>query len=128
MKRASRFYLSGQVVVAVAVILGVSMTAQANKSKVKNSFKPSYKVESCDCLGFSEDIPTFLSDLASDYDSQIYGEGRSIAEAEKQAGLMCTETYNLYAKSSKQEHPESVTQTGCQKLKSTPDGDWVSVN
>lgn len=126
MKGASRIFLSGQVIVAVAVILGFTVTAQA-KATSENKFKPSFKVDRCDCLGFSQDIPTFLSDLNGGYDFDIYGEGRNIAEAEQKADQMCKEVYLTVAEISKLEHPDSVTQSGCEKLKSNPDGDWVSL-
>jgi hypothetical protein len=118
----SNIKISKQLVLAVSVLLVFqSMAYGAQK------FTPSYKVDRCDCLGFSEDIPTFLSDLAGGHDMDIYGEGKSLRAAEKEAKQMCVETYRNFASVSQTEDPNNVTQTGCERLKSTPDGEWVSL-
>jgi hypothetical protein len=124
MKNKKFFGMSLQMIVAITVLFGVHSTSQAN---TEATFKPIYKVDRCDCLGFSEDIPTFLSDLAGTQDLGIYGEGPSLAQAEKQAQHMCKETYRSYASASVSEDVNSVTQSGCQKLQSTPHGEWVSL-
>ena len=117
------FFISGQVVIALAFVFGVQTSAHGQNK----SFTPRYKVERCDCLGFSEDIPTFLSDLAGAQDLDIFGEGKSVKAAEKKARNMCIETYRNFASVSKAEDPNNVTQSGCRKLKSTPGGEWVSL-
>ena len=122
MKRASSILLSGQLILAVAVILGISSVAQATEKR--STFKPTFKVEKCDCFGYSGDIETFLSDLENGSDIDIYGEGKSLAAATKKAHRMCVQHYRVLAEASKN---KSVTETGCTKMRSTPDGDWVTI-
>ncbi len=120
--------VSGQLLVVLALVFGIHSVAQAKKRAPK--FTPMYKVERCDCLGYSEDIPTFLSDLAGANDLDelyIFGEGRTLQDAEQSAQNLCIETYRSYASVSKIEDSSSVTQSGCKKMKSTPDGRWVSI-
>ena len=125
MRQAKKnIYLSGQLLLALAVIVGISSTAYAKPNK---TFKSTYKVERCDCLGFSEDIPTFLSDLSGAQDLDIYGEGKTLKDAQRNAQNMCVEAYRNFASVSEKEHPDSVTQSGCHTLRSTPDGQWVSL-
>ena len=129
MNLQNRFKITGQLILAMALILGFHSTAYG-KNKARAKFKPTYKVERCDCVGFSEDIPTFLTTLAKTDDLDelyIYGEGKTLKAAEKQAEKMCIQTYRDFASVSKKEHPNSVTQSGCTKLKSTPDGEWVNI-
>ncbi len=123
--RAKMLNVRSQVVISLALIFGSSSYAQGMQA-VNNNFTPTYKVEKCDCLGFSEDIPTFLSDL-SDGHQDIYGEGKSLKEAQNSAQNMCVETYRNFASVSKTEDPNSVTRSGCHQLRSTPDGDWVAI-
>lgn len=128
---AKKLNISGQLMLAIALLFTLSSVAQGRAVMTKKAkFKPTYKVERCDCLGFSEDIPTFLSDLAGADDlSQldIFGEGNTLQVAETNAQNMCIETYRNFASVSKSESAESVTQSGCKKLKSTPDGEWVAI-
>lgn len=124
MKNKRYFGMSLQMLIAMTVIFGVHSTSQANTDA---TFKTTYKVDRCDCLGFDKDIPTFLSDLVGHEDLGIYGEGDSLAQAEKAANNMCVESYRSYASVSAKDNSDSVTESGCQKLKSTPDGDWVSI-
>lgn len=132
MNITQRLIVSGQTLVAVVVIFGIHFTAQGKAQySQKPKFTPRYKVERCDCFGFSEDIPTFLSDLANARELgqlDIYGEGKSIEEAEDQALSLCIETYRHYASRSQNSTPESVTQSGCKRLQSTPEGEWVALN
>ncbi len=124
-----RMKLSGQLLVVIAVIFGFQSIAHAKRMSTPK-FTPTYKVERCDCLGYSDDIPTFLTDLAgadSVDELYIYGEGKSIAAAEESAQNLCIETYRSYASVEKKEDASTVTQSGCTKLKSTPDGRWVSL-
>ena len=116
--------ISGQLLLALAIVLGINSTAHARQNK---TFKPSYKIENCDCLGFSEDIPTFLSDLAGAQDLDIYGEGETLKVAQSNAQNKCVETYRNFASVSTIEHPNSVTQSGCRTFRSTPNGEWVSL-
>lgn len=116
--------ISGQLALVLTVVFGIQSVAYG---KAKKNFTPRYKVEQCDCLGFSEDIPTFLSDLAGAQDLHIFGEGKSLKAAEKDAQNMCIQTYRSFASASKNEHPNNVTQSGCTKLKSTASGEWVSI-
>ncbi|MCB0377824.1 MAG: hypothetical protein KDD33_04965 [Bdellovibrionales bacterium] len=117
--------ISSQLILAVVLIFGLSFPAQAkNKS---TQYKPTYKVENCDCLGFSDDIPTFLSDLPNAQGVEIFGEGKDPKEANERAQNMCVETYRNFASTGYFEDHKSVTRTGCKMYKSTPDGDWVSI-
>ena len=125
MLRAQSIGLTGQLLVAVAIVFGISSIAQAAPNSTK--FKPSYKVERCDCFGYSEDIPTFLSDLEGGNDIDIFGEGKSLEAASKSAHNMCVEQYRGLATKSKKYHISSVTESGCTKLRSTPDGEWVAI-
>ncbi len=128
MKVSGQTKVSGQLLVVMALVFGFHNVAYGKKQGPQ--FTPMYKVERCDCLGFSEDIPTFLSDLAGAEDVEelyIYGEGKTLQAAEKSAQNLCIETYRSYASVSHEEDPNSVTQSGCTKLKSTPDGRWVSL-
>lgn len=120
-----QFKISGQLALVLTLIFGLHSAAYG-KQKIKR-FTPSYKVEGCDCVGFSADIPTFLSDLPGADGMDIYGEGKTLKAAEKQAQNMCIQTYRNFASLSKSEHPDSVTQNSCTKLKSTPSGEWVSI-
>ncbi len=120
-----KFKISGQLALVLTLIFGMHSTAYGKRRAPK--FTPQYKVENCDCVGFSEDIPTFLSTLTGGR-PDIYGEGKSMKAAEKKAEMMCKETYRGYASASKTEHPESVSFNDCDKMKSTPEGDWVAYN
>ncbi len=120
MKAKKYFGIRSQFIVSMVLIFGFQ-TAHAN---TKATFQTTYKVDRCDCLGFEQEIPTFLSDLAGTEDLGIYGEGRSLAQAEQEAHNMCVESYRAYASTG---NIDSVTESGCQKLKSTPDGDWVNI-
>jgi hypothetical protein len=126
MKRIGPIKISGQLVIVLALLFGIHNVAHAQELE----FAPLYKVERCDCLGFDNDIPTFLSDLAgadSVDELYIFGEGETLQQAEESAQNLCIETYRSYASVAKPETMTSVTQSGCQKLKSTPDGRWVSL-
>lgn len=126
----SQLKISGQLLVAVALVIGFQSVAHAKKKNATPQFTPTYKVERCDCLGYSEDIPTFLTDLAgadSVDELSIFGEGNSLQAAEESAQNLCIETYRSYASVTKNSDPQLVTQTGCKKLKSTSDGRWVSL-
>ena len=118
---SKNFKLSRQLLVAVTLLFCIQSTARA-----ANNFTPSFKVDSCDCLGFSEDIPTFLSDLSGG-NLDIYGEGKTLKAAEEQAQNMCVETYRNFASTSESEHPNNVTRTGCKTMRSTSNGEWVSI-
>ena len=126
MKKMTVNFMSAQLVLALAVLLGVSSTAIA-KQTLKDDFKPSYKAEKCDCIGFSDDIPTFLSDLKGAQGIDIYGEGTTRKEAQTEAQNMCVETYRNFASVSEQEDSKSISHSGCHMYKSTRDGDWVSI-
>lgn len=116
--------MSKQLVLALVILLGVNVTAQARGK----SFKPTYKVENCDCLGVDQDIPTFLSDIAGNLDIEALATSRR--GAEKKADKMCVQAYRDFAseddtyaiKSSYQ-----VSSTGCQVFKSTRNGDWKAI-
>lgn len=117
--------ISSQLALTLIVIFGLSYSAHGSQAKkAKNA---TYKVEKCDCLGFSDDIPTFLSDLPGASDIDIQAEGKSPSEVQKIAKNMCVETYRNYASVSPTEDVSNVTQTGCQVFKSTNDGDWESI-
>ena len=124
MSKKTNLNITGQLVVSLLMVVGIQSVAYGQGSK---NFTPSYKVEKCDCFGFSEDIPTFLSDLPGTSGMDIFGEGKTLKDAEKNAQNMCIESYRNFASLSQQEHPESVTYSGCQKMKTTPDGEWVSI-
>jgi hypothetical protein len=118
------FSISTQLILSLIIIFGLSVNAHGKQTKKSNT---TYKVEKCDCLGFSDDIPTFLSDLPGAEHIDIQAEGKSIVDAEKSAQNMCVETYRNYASTSSQESSSSVTQTGCQIFKTDTDGSWVSI-
>lgn len=122
-KKAS--FVSLQFIVAMTVLFGMNSPAFAKKAK-KPTFKPSYKVEQCDCLGYSEDIPTFLSDLSGGGGISIFGEGKTPEAAQGKARNMCVEAYREFA-SAKKGESGSVTESGCQMFKSTENGDWISI-
>ena len=109
----------------VSLLVNFALTNQAHGKQT--SHKASYKVENCDCLGFSDDIPTFLSDLPGGADVQIFGEGKTPNEAQKMAQNMCVETYRNFASISQIEDSTEVTENGCQMFKSTQEGDWESI-
>lgn len=121
MKQMASMNLSSQLVLALAILLGVNSTAYGKQ------FTPMYKAEKCDCIGFSEDIPTFLSDLTGAQGIEIYSEGKSLADAQDQAQRMCVETYRNFASVSELESPNNVSYNGCHWFKSTQDGDWESI-
>lgn len=118
-------FISFQALVALVVLLGMNSPAFAKKVK-KETFKPSYKVEQCDCLGYSEDIPTFLSDLTGSGGVSIYGEGKTPEAAQNKARNMCVEAYREFASTTKGA-AGTVTESGCQLFQSTKDGDWISI-
>lgn len=126
MKEIAKPLLSAQLVLALAVLLGLSSTAIAKKN-MTNKFVPTYKAEQCDCIGFSDDIPTFLSDLVGAQDMDIFGEGKSPTAAQEQAKNMCVETYRNFASVSDTEDKKAISQSGCHMYKSTSDGDWISI-
>ncbi len=111
--------ISSQFILALIIFFGVSSKVQAAQNKV------TYKAEQCDCLGFSDDIPTFLSDLTKQPPT-VYGEGSSQTAAAEQARNMCIETYRSYASNDKQ-NTQSVTESGCHFFKSTGHGDWEAL-
>lgn len=125
MKKIARFYVSSQLVLALAVLIGLSSTANAKNKAPK--FTPKYKVEKCDCLGFSDDIPTFLSDLQGAQGIDIFGEGKTLKAAQKKAQNMCVENYRNFASVSNSEDSKSISQSGCHAFRSTVDGDWESI-
>ncbi len=110
--------VSSQLIVALIVFMGIS-------SKLHASNSTTYKAEQCDCLGYSEDIPTFLSDLTKQPPS-IYGEGKSKLAAAEQARNMCIESYRSYASQEKRV-TQSITESGCHFFKSTSQGDWEAL-
>lgn len=116
--------ISSQLVLSLIILLGISVNAHGKGLQTERT---TYKVEKCDCLGFSDDIPTFLSDLPGASDIDIQAEGKSPREAQEMAQNMCIETYRNYASVSPSENNLSVTQTGCQLFKSTSEGDWESI-
>ena len=124
MMKIAKPNLSLQLIVALVVILGLSTTAQA-KNRTKATFKPTYKAEKCDCLGYEKDIPTFLSDLNGG-SADIWGEGSSQKEASQKARNMCVESYRAFASLDKKKQ-DDVTESGCQFFRSTQDGDWESI-
>ena len=124
MKKNVSTYISTQVLSALVVFFGLNSTGHA-----KMSFKDSstqYKAEKCDCMGYSDGIPTFLSDLAQGID--IYGEGASPQAAKEQAQNMCVESYRNFASISvEKEKNHSVSYSGCQIFKSQSGGEWVAL-
>lgn len=117
--------VSAQLIVSLLVNLMISNPAHGKQTLREQ--KSTYKVENCDCLGFSDDIPTFLSDLPGGSDIQIFGEGKTPDEAQKMAQNMCVETYRNYASVSQVENSTEVTENGCQMFRSTSGGDWESI-
>lgn len=106
----------------IIVFFALNSSAETNNS----SYQPIYKVDRCDCFGFSDDIPTFLSDIIKG-DLHISGKGNTLAEAQDEAQRMCIETYRNIASSSQQEDPSNVIYSDCTKMQSTPEGDWVTI-
>lgn len=120
-------WISSQLLVTLGVFFILNSTAHGKKSRLTElSFKPHYKAEKCDCIGYSDDIPTFLSDLAGG-SIDIFGEGESQAAAEKEARNMCKESYRNFARVSVSIDNYDVTESGCQFFKTTQNGDWVSL-
>lgn len=116
--------MSKQLIIALVILFGVNMTAQAKGQK----FKPTFKVENCDCLGVDQDIPTFLSDIAGDLD--IEATARSRRAAEKKADRMCVQAYRDFASEDDNYSIKSsyqVSSTGCQVFKSKADGSWKAI-
>lgn len=122
MKRVGSMAVSGQLLVAIIMIFGININVQA--AAKRKGFKPTYKVERCDCFGYSDGLETFLSDLDGGRDIDIYGEGKTLEAATKQAHGMCVDHYRGLAGNS---NVKSVTESGCEKLRSTPDGDWINI-
>ena len=124
-----KFSISSQLLLSLIVLLGLSYNAHGNStSQSKKSTKNiTYKVENCDCLGFSDDIPTFLSDLPGATNIDIEAQGKTLDEAEKSAQNMCVETYRNFASIGTQEKASDVTQTGCQAFKTAANGEWESI-
>jgi hypothetical protein len=120
----SQISISGQLIVALALLLGLNSTANAN-AKNRSGIETYYKVERCDCFSFNDNIPTFLSDLTGGQDLAIGGEGKSLDEAKKQAKNMCVESYRSFA--SVDQLTDDVTESGCHQFRSTEDGTWVSI-
>ena len=120
-----KFSISAQLIVSLVILFGLSYNAHGKADAKKSTTK--YKVENCDCLGFSDDIPTFLSDLPGASNIDIEAEGKSIDEAEKTAQNMCIETYRTYASVGEHNNNTSVTQTGCQAFKTAANGEWESI-
>ena len=120
-------WMSSQLLVTLGVFFVLNSTAHGKQSSLTNlSFKPQYKAEKCDCIGNSDDIPTFLSDLAGG-SIDIFGEGDSQEAAEKEARNMCVENYRNFARVSVSTDNYDVTESGCQIFKTTQNGDWVSL-
>lgn len=120
------FPVRSQVVTVLSFLLILNPVAQGKNSKLGNlSFKPSYKAEKCDCIGYSDDIPTFLTDLAGGQ-IEIFGEGSTQEAAILEARKMCVESYRNFASVSKQSQNE-VTESGCQIYRTTMNGDWESL-
>lgn len=115
-KNSLKNTLRVQTLIAMIILFGLNSTAHA-KSKTL------YKVEQCDCIGYSDDLPTFLSDLT---DIDIYGEGKSRKAAEKQAERMCVEQFRHFA-SLANSITQRPTYNGCHTYKTTADGDWEAI-
>ena len=118
--------LSLQTLVTLIIFFGLNSTAKAKSHDQQSKIKPLYKVENCDCLGYNENLPTFLSDLAQ---VDIYGEGNSQKEAEKHARNMCIEQYRNHASiEGKNQNFKNVTHNGCHVfVQKTPDSDWKAL-
>lgn len=116
---SNKKWFSYQLLIALYVLLGVQSRLQA----AMNSTPTQYRAEQCDCLGFTNDIPTFLSDLTQQAPS-IMGEGQTAQEAAEQARQMCIDNYRGFASAAA---PQSVTESGCHFYKLTKNGDWESI-
>jgi hypothetical protein len=123
MKNLAKKIIKSQLTIAIAV-LALNSTAIAKNNSQPNKL---YKAEKCDCIGFSDDIPTFLSDLTGAQGIDIYGEGKSLKEAESSAQNMCIETYRNFASATNSGDTTSISQSGCHMSMSTTEGDWVSL-
>ena len=117
--------MSKQLSIALIILFGVNITAQAKNKR----FTPTYKVENCDCLGVDQNIPTFLSDIAQgSLDIEATGKSRKIAE--KKADKMCVQAYRDFASEDDSYSVKSnyqVSSTGCKIYQSTLEGGWKAI-
>ncbi len=77
-----------------------------------------YKVEKCDCFGYKEDIPLFLSDISGADTFNIEGEGSTRKAAEKQVQNLCVEIYRKFGNSV---DTSLVSHSGCHIYKKNKD-------
>jgi hypothetical protein len=119
--------LSSQLLLTLGIVFLISSTAKSSPSDLGDlSFKPLFKAEKCDCLGYSDDIPTFLSDLAGGA-IDIFGEGSSEEAAMQQARNMCIDNYRNFASISVSVDTNDVTESGCHIFRTTQNGDWEAL-
>ena len=119
--------ISKQVIVAIVILFGISVIANAktkSKRRSKNRTKISkiYRLESCDCVGMKDGIPTFLSDFVDE--PMIETQSRSLAKARKVADRMCYNDFRDFAKVKKTQ----VSSSGCKVFVSRAgSGTWKAL-
>ena len=99
--------ISSQLILSLIVILGVSGTANAKRTKKSQKI---YKVASCDCVGDHEGIPTFLSDLAGK--TNVQARSKSLKKAQAKANRKCKKRFKRYSKAKRND----VSIAGCRKM------------
>ena len=117
MKKTSKIILLNiQTVLVFLILFGFNQKLHASS---KNSIR--YKVEKCDCLGYKDDIPLFLSDITKAQIFNISGEGSTRKAAEKQVEKLCVELYKSFESSVDN---SLVSHSGCHVYKKNSKNQW----
>ena len=102
--------ISSQLILSLIVILGVSGTANAKRTKRAKTSQKIYKVASCDCVGDHQGIPTFLSDLAGK--TNVQAKSKSLKKAQAKANRKCKKRFKRYSKTK----GNDVSIAGCRNM------------
>ena len=117
MKKISKLILSNiQTTLVLLVLFGFNSKLHASSGN-----KIRYKVEKCDCFGYKEDIPLFLSDISGADTFNITGEGPTKEAAEKQVQNLCVEIYEKFGNSA---DTSLVSHSGCYIYRKNAKNQW----
>lgn len=117
MKRIKKIVLQNlQTALVFLILFGFNSKLHASSKK-----QSQYKVEQCDCLGYKDDIPLFLSDITEADIFNIAGEGSTRRDAEKQVENMCVALYKKFESSVDN---SLVSHSGCYTYKKNSKNQW----